>query len=207
MGFFGQTQLINIWLLCLAALKTKDTGSELKIGWIKGDESLFLRQAISFAICYQIMDLVKLYVSGGKAAFLHGAMRKILRSIMTFVPDSAEWEQAVASLFIYPHSPNVPLTYSQYSVYLVFQCAFNSNSDDDDNMFVNSEFVLPPNFFDEVFDSLQITPKKQKVAEDFYVSKNTGIIAKGKEIKSRLVGEHVRKFAQLQNEYKYQPVP
>lgn len=93
-------------------------------------------------------------MSSNEAVFLRGAMHKILYSMMTFVPNNMKQKQAVAFLFICFHPPNVLLMYSQYKVYLIFQRAFDSNSNDDKDMFVNSEFVLSLSFYDEVFDPL-----------------------------------------------------
>lgn len=136
-------------------------------------------------------------MSRNETAFLCGAMRKILHSTMAFIPDSAEQKQAVASLFICPHLPNISLMYNQYSVHFVFQRAFDSDGNDENNTNGDSKYILLPSFFEEVFDSLRITPKEQKVAEDFYVNKNLEIIAKAKEIESSLIEEHARKFSQL----------
>ena len=116
-----RTQLIDLWLPCLAALETlpSSDGSNDSISWIHGDADNRWYNVLDLTARCLVIEFAKLYLNGEvvngtkgneKEYLFRPAIRKILRTYMTFPPNSPDFSESVrAQLIIKKNSMKTPM--------------------------------------------------------------------------------------------------
>ena len=179
---WSAANLIDIWLPCLAAVKTEQTGCDNKIGWIVDPDNLWREstEALTFSI---IIDLSKLLVRGCQDEFFRPALRKIFRLYLAFHLDSPDFGLAKELLIFKDDSMRTPLDLTHLNIVTSFDDLLGP---------------LDPTLFIE--DPMGVTAREEKEMADELLAGNGAMIREEERTESELLARHACDVANVQRQ-------
>lgn len=182
-----RTQLIDIWIPCLAAVETRPTGREDRIDWLE-DPSGCWSDALETTTASLVIEIAKLLWKGGTEEFFRPAVRKILRLYLTFHLDSPTFNETVKTqLVIKNHAMDTALDLDHLKP---------AGQNEQGNI------LDPEGLWD---DPLAIHAREEQEMEaEFLTVNNPVLIQKDSDEEEELVQEHAQEVAKIEPESDFQ---
>ena len=179
---WSAANLIDIWLPCLAAVKTEQTGRGNEIGWIMDPDNLWRESNETLTFC-MIIDLSKRLVRGCQDEFFRPALRQIFRSYLAFHHDSPEFGLAKELLIIKDDSMRTPLDLTHLNI--------DTSLDD---------FLVPLDPALLIEDQMGVTAREEKEMADELLAGNDAMIREEERMEREILARHAREVAHVQRQ-------
>ncbi|MCJ1266411.1 hypothetical protein MMC22_006296 [Lobaria immixta] len=197
---WNRTQLIDIWLPCLAAVETLPTRDNTKssIAWIQGDASDHWYNALELTAACLVIKFARLLLDGeavndvkrkkdkDSEELYRPAVRKILRTYMTFPLDSPDFSKSVkAQLAVKKNSMMAPLDLDSV------EPAVDDGED-------GAVTILDPEKFPG--DPLALHVGEEREMEDQLLAEDEELAQLEKQAENTLMQEHAQEVAKIMKE-------